>query len=473
MNLRPDSESNEAAQFTPPANSTKKSRKRLYGALGGAALALAVAFGGTSLVSTTNAQTATPNPQATPGAKPAPPNGTPSAQPGQPGQNGNGAPANGGSRAGGPGKGWPGGRGGFGGGAGGTISAISGNTITVTQGNNVTTTVTVSDTTTYSEAGKKIALSDLKVGERIAVRTTKASDGTTTVTAIDVILDRAGGTISAADANGLTLTGPNNTTVKVTYASGVTIQDTGKTAATSDLTTGLRVEVAGQKNSDGSITAQVVNIVRDHLGGKVTAVSGNTITVEVAGRGGFGPGGRGGPKGNPGNGSAPAPNATPGATPSSGNGNASAPVTTTKTITVSGSTAYTKGGQSSSLSAIAVGDRIEAAGTLSSDGNSLTALQVNVQLPHYAGKVTSVNGSTIVIDERGTSRTVEVTADTKYQNGSNSAALSDVKTGENISAEGSVDSSGKMTATSVQVGHPAGPVGPDGFGGPGGGRGGR
>jgi hypothetical protein len=75
-----------------------------------------------------------------------------------------------------------------------------------------------------------------------------------------------------------------------------------------------------------------------------------------------------------------------------------------------------------------------------------------------------VSGSTIVIDERGTSRTIEVTADTKYQNGPNSASLSDVKTGDFINVEGLVDSSGKMTASVVNVGGPAGP----GVGGPGG-----
>jgi hypothetical protein len=463
MNFRPESESSAASQLNPPV---KKSRKKLYGALGGAALALAVTFGGASwlgLPRTTNAQTATPSQTPAPtngsGTNPAPQNGGTAAQPGQ---NGNVAPG----FRGGPGKGGPGGegRGGFGVGPGGAISAISGNTITITHGNNITTTVTVDSNTVYTEAGKTIALSDLAVGDRVNVRTTRASDGTVSVSGIDVVLDRAGGTISAVDANGLTLTGPDNTTVKVTYGSGVTVQDAGKTVATSNLTNGERVEVAGKKNSDGSITAQVINIVRDHLGGTVTAVNGNTITVEVAGRGGKA--GGPGPRGN--NGNNAAPSATPGATPSAGNSTTSAPVTTTKTITVDSNTTYTKGGQSSSLSGIAAGDRIEATGALSSDGNSLTALQVNIELPHYQGQVTSVNGSTIVISDRGTSRTIEVTADTKYQNGPDAAALSDVKTGENISAEGSIDSSGKMTATLVQVGHPAVPgVGPGGKGGPG------
>ncbi|MBN9389687.1 MAG: hypothetical protein J0I20_16795 [Chloroflexi bacterium] len=479
MSFNPETGRDEAPRLNP---TIRKSKKKLYGALGGAALALAVAFGGTSLLGqtrTTNAQTTTPSQSATPSTGSGS-NQTPTANNGQTTTQGKGGMH--GGFAGGPGR-----MGMMGGGPGGTISAISGNTITIKHGDSITTTVTVNDSTVYTEAGKKISLSDLAVGERVNVRTTKASDGTVTVTAIDVVLDRAGGTISAVDSSGLTLTGPNNTTVKVTFGSSVTVQDAGKTLSTSDLKTGDRVEVAGQKNSDGSITTQVVNVIHDHLGGTVTAISGNTITVEVAGRGGFGgrPGGPG-PRGNNGNGSS---TATPSATPSTGSSsNSSTPVTTTRTITVSDSTTYTKGGQSSQLSAIAVGDRVNAEGTLSSDGNSLTALQVNIQLPHYAGKVTSVNGSTIVIDERGTSRTIEVTADTKYQNGPNqTASLSDVKTGEFINAEGSVDSSGKMTASVVNVGGPAGPgaggpgmpggpggkMGPGGMGGMGGHHGGR
>ena len=450
MSFNPETGGNEAPRLKP---ALRKSNKKLFGALGGAALALAVAFGGASILGqtpTTNAQTSTPSQTASP-STPSTGSGSKTA----PTNNGQTAPQDNNGKRGGFAEGGRPGPAGMGG-PGGTISAISGNTITIKHGDNITTTVTVNDSTVYTEAGKKISLSDLAVGERVNVRTTKASDGTVTVAAIDVVLDHAGGTISAVDANGLTLTGPNNTTVKVTFGSSVTVQDAGKTVSASNLATGERVEVAGQKNSDGSITAQVINVQHDRLGGKVTAINGNTITVKVAGPGRGGPGRPGGP-GSKDN------NATPSATPSTGSSNSSTPVTATKTITVNDSTTYLAGGQSSQLSAIAVGDRINAEGTLSSDGNSLTALQVNIELPRYMGKVTSVNGSTIVIDERGTSRTIEVTANTKYQNGPNSASLSDVKTDAYISAEGTVDSSGKMTAAVVNVGGPAGP----GMGGPG------
>ena len=113
--------------------------------------------------------------------------------------------------------------------------------------------------------------------------------------------------------------------------------------------------------------------------------------------------------------------------------------------------------QSGKLSDIAVGDRIDAQGTASSDGSSLTALSVTVHLPHYHGQETTVDGSTITLKDGDTTRTILINGDTKYLNGTSSAALSDVKSGEDISAEGKVDTNGQMTAMVIQVGHPAGP----------------
>ena len=105
---------------------------------------------------------------------------------------------------------------------------------------------------------------------------------------------------------------------------------------------------------------------------------------------------------------------------------------------------------SSKLSDIAVGDQIDAQGTASSDGTSFTALAVTAHLPTYHGQVTGIDGSTITIKEGDNTRTITVNGDTKYLNGTSTAALSDVKSGEDISVEGKVDSSGNMTAATVQ-----------------------
>jgi hypothetical protein len=138
---------------------------------------------------------------------------------------------------------------------------------------------------------------------------------------------------------------------------------------------------------------------------------------------------------------------------------------TTKTVTVDSSTTYSAAGQSVQMSAIAVGSRVDVEGVLSSDNTSLTALQINIQMPEYRGQVTAVNGSTITLQDRNGTLTIEVNSSTKYLNGTTAANLSDVKTGVNLEAEGQVDSSGKMTASLIQLGQPQqGPGGGQGHG---------
>lgn len=436
------------------SNATGKNsqpKKKLYGILGSAALAAAVTFGGAGFVNSASAQSLPSAVSAAYAQIDSSALAQPfAAQPGKPGQGQRGAP---GDR-----KGQPG--------ISGTLSAISGNTLTLKQGDVITSQATVNSATTYSRAGQAIQLSDLKVGQKLNLRTTAASDGTLSVTAVDVILNHAGGTISAVDSSSLTLTRPDNTTSKVSLSASTKIINLGQTVSAADLKAGVRVEVAGETGADGTIVAEVVNIQNEHINGKITAISGSDITIQVEGRG------RGGQPGQPGMGERGPKPANPGtqpdaaATPPSGT---VTPTVTIKTVSVSGSTVYLEGGQTIKLSDLAVGDRINAAGTLSSDGNSLSALEVRVELPHYQGQVVSVNGSTIVLQDQqpgrpgadaatgtATTRTIEVTGSTKYLNGQATASLSDVKAGSRLSVEGQVDANGKMTASVVQLGQPQG-----------------
>jgi hypothetical protein len=317
---------------------------------------------------------------------------------------------------------------------------------------------TLNSSTVYTKAGQTISLADLKVGQPVNVRTTTATDGTVSVSAVEVVLSHSNGTVSALDSTSLTLTRSDNSTVKVMLSASTSYLDLGKTISLADLKTGIRLEVAGMSNADGSLNAEVVTVQHDRLGGSVTAINGSTLTIQVRGKNGQGP-------------DAPADN-------SGSTSTTTTPAVTTKTITVSGSTVYLESGQSVQLSEIAVGANISAEGTLSTDGNNLTALQVNIELPHYQGQITSVSGNTIVIQDRaGTSRTIEVSSATKYLNGQATATLADLKVGTSLSVEGKVDASGKMTATQVQLGQGGpgqGQGGPgQGQGGPGHGRGGK
>ncbi len=437
-------------------SSNRSNKKKVYNFLGGAALAAALTFGGGSLLSSTSSPTYAQSSSAAILQAATPGTGTPSTSTPAATQNANGTTSNaapdgdndtagapgGKGRHGGPGDkggpGGPGGRGGEGGPGGlqGTITSINGSTITLKRDNVVNIIGTVNSTTTYTQAGKTINLSDLKTGELVQLHETRNTDGSFTITSVAVVLSHAGGTVSAVSADSLTITHQDNSTQKVNLTSATTYMDLGKTISLADIKNGIMVEAQGMLNADGSLNAEVINVRHDQLGGVVTAISGNTITVQGGGRGDH------------------AKDAQPGAV-----NPAPSTTATTRTITISDSTTFLQAGQSAKLSNIVVGARIEAAGTLSTDGNSLIALQVNLQLPGYRGQVTAVSGNTITLQDRGTTRTVVVDSNTKFLNGTAAASLSDVKAGVSLEAEGQLDSAGKLMAVVIQLGQAAGPRG--------------
>jgi len=89
-----------------------------------------------------------------------------------------------------------------------------------------------------------------------------------------------------------TVTSISATTINATNASGapVTITISAQTAyiradqpaSLSDITTGAKIRVQGHQKADGSIIARRILIVVPTAHGKVTAISGNTITLQTA-----------------------------------------------------------------------------------------------------------------------------------------------------------------------------------------------
>lgn len=135
----------------------------------------------------------------------------------------------------------------------------------------------------------------------------------------------------------------------------------------------------------------------------------------------------------------------------------------TRTITVDSGTTYSKSGDTIALGDLAVGDQVAFRQTLEDDG-SWTIDSVAVILPHVGGEVTAVSGSTITVKDReGTSVTIKVDGDTEYQVNGDNAALSDVKVGMFLVAEGTKNSDGSLNATDVHAGE-AGMHGPGGHG---------
>jgi Domain of unknown function (DUF5666) len=102
---------------------------------------------------------------------------------------------------------------------------------------------------------------------------------------------------------------------------------------------------------------------------------------------------------------------------------------------------------------VTVGAGIAAVGEQASDG-SITATSVRVALPRLAGTITSVSGNTITLtDRKGTKHTVHVTSDTKITVfGKGKAAVSDLKAGMVMAAQGRQRSDGSLDATTIGAG---------------------
>jgi hypothetical protein len=140
-----------------------------------------------------------------------------------------------------------------------------------------------------------------------------------------------------------------------------------------------------------------------------------------------------------------------------------------KTVKVDSTTKYDKEGQSASLADIHVGDTILVQGTANSDG-SVKASQIEIAVPMAGGNVTAVNGSTFTVagptftdpfggkhvagpSEVGAVTTIVTSGSTKFVNFDNtSATLADVKVGTYIVASGTISSDGKtMQADRVRI----------------------
>jgi hypothetical protein len=140
-------------------------------------------------------------------------------------------------------------------------------------------------------------------------------------------------TITAINGNNLSLKTADGWTRTITVDSGTTYEKAGATIALGDLAVGDQIGFRQTLEDDGSYTIDAVVVVLPHVGGKVTAIDGSTITVER----------RDG---------------------------------TSATVKVTSDTSYRVGDDTSAaLSDISVGDFVVAEGTENSDG-SLTASRV-------------------------------------------------------------------------------------------------
>jgi hypothetical protein len=146
-----------------------------------------------------------------------------------------------------------------------TISAISGSAVTVGTPDGWTRTIDVSSTTTITRAGQTIAVTDLKVGDQIRFQQQRNADGSFTVTAIEVVLPRVTGQVSATTSDTITVQRADGTTMTIHVGSGTTYRVQGIANATlADITPGMVILAQGTQNADGSLQAVAVYAASTH-----------------------------------------------------------------------------------------------------------------------------------------------------------------------------------------------------------------
>ena len=124
----------------------------------------------------------------------------------------------------------------------------------------------------------------------------------------------------------------------------------------------------------------------------------------------------------------------------------------TRTISVTSTTTITKGGNTISVGDLAVGDQIVFAQDRASDG-TYTVTAIKVVLPTTGGQVSAINGNTITVTQPGrTTATIHVDGNTKIQVNGAAGALSDIKVGAFIVAEGTQRTDGSLDAAAIRAG---------------------
>ena len=86
-------------------------------------------------------------------------------------------------------------------------------------------------------------------------------------------------TIAAINGSNLSLETADGWTRTITVGSETTVTEAGETITSADLAVGDQIGFSQERQSDGSYTITAIKVVLPTIGGEVTAVADNTITV--------------------------------------------------------------------------------------------------------------------------------------------------------------------------------------------------
>lgn len=368
----------------------------------------------------------------------------------------------------------------------GKVTSVSGNLITITGGEGFSRTILVGPSTTYRESGVAVPLASVTVGAALRARGTVDANRTT-LDALYVTIghsETVRGVVSSATASSVTINRLNGTTTTYALLSTTVVVAGRHVVSAQQLVAGEKLSVV--TNSAAPATAFHIRIALSELAGKVTAVSGNTITI-TTGQGfsravlvgaltSYAMAGL----------AVTLANVTVGSTISvqglvdanlttldalkitirgtgqieTFHGTVTALGTSSVTVTLlsgpaatfalTSATIYTDGSVVLNSASLAIGDLV---GVRVNSLAPTTALTISLEVATLSGIVTNVAGTTITITtSQGFSRVIVVSSTTTYTKADTPATLADVTVGAKIRAQGSVDANGtSLDARSVTI----------------------
>jgi len=141
------------------------------------------------------------------------------------------------------------------------ITAISGNRVSLETADGWARTVVVDADTVIRKGGIAAAVSDLAVGDRVALRQRRTDDGTFRVTALVVPQPVQGGEVSAVNGSRITITQRGGASAVIHVGPGTTFKARRGTAVgIADVKVGDRVVAVGNLRADGSMDATAIQV---------------------------------------------------------------------------------------------------------------------------------------------------------------------------------------------------------------------
>ena len=161
-----------------------------------------------------------------------------------------------------------------------TITAVDGAKLSLKTVDDWTRTIDATGATVTND-GTTVALSTLKVGDRIVFRETRNDDGTYTITAITVVQPTVAGTVASVSGSTVTVTTLDSSTAKVALTGSTTYTLGGQAATKDAVVAGVRIAARGTLGSDGTLTASSVEIQPATAAGTVKEKGSSSLTLTI------------------------------------------------------------------------------------------------------------------------------------------------------------------------------------------------